>query len=122
MFSLSFIVGIVGGTYGIGGGAIIAPFCMAVFHLPVYTVADASLLGTFITSVAGVFFYSVLPAQGGISCAPDWYLGLLFGAGGFAGMYLGARVQKFVPQKFLKLLIGLLITFLAGGYILQYFR
>jgi hypothetical protein len=119
MFALAFIVGIIGGTYGIGGGAIIAPFCVAVFHLPVYTVAGAALMGTFLTSVAGVFFYSVIPST--VPCAPDWFLGFLFGAGGFAGMYCGARWQKFVPQKFLRLMLGLIITFLAGGYILQYF-
>jgi uncharacterized membrane protein YfcA len=121
MFLLASIVGIIGGTYGIGGGAIIAPFCVAVFHLPVYTVAGAALLGTFITSVAGVFFYSVIPAKAGLSCAPDWLLGFLFGVGGFAGMYTGARLQKFVPQKYLKLILGTIITFLAGSYILQYF-
>ena len=43
MFILAVVVGIIGGTYGIGGGAIIAPFCVAVFHLPVYTVAGAAL-------------------------------------------------------------------------------
>ena len=121
MFLLAFIVGIIGGTYGIGGGAIIAPFCVAVFHLPVYTVAGAALLGTFITSVAGVFFYSVMPTTAGLSCAPDWLLGFLFGVGGFAGMYTGARLQKFIPQKYLKLILGIIITFLAGSYILQYF-
>jgi len=121
MFLLAFIVGIIGGTYGIGGGAIIAPFCVAVFHLPIYTVAGAALLGTYQTSVAGVFFYSVVPAKAGMVYAPDWLLGFLFGAGGFAGMYCGARVQKFVPQKYLKLILGILITFLAGNYILQYF-
>lgn len=121
MFAMAFIVGIVGGTYGIGGGAIIAPFCVAVFHLPVYTVAGAALLGTFLTSVAGVFFYSVIPAKAGLSCAPDWLLGFLFGVGGFAGMYVGARLQKYVRQKHLKSMLGLIITVLAGSYILQYF-
>jgi uncharacterized membrane protein YfcA len=82
-------------------------------------VAGAALMGTFLTSVAGVFFYSVIPSK--VPCAPDWLLGVLFGAGGFAGMYCGARLQKFVPQKFLKLMLGLVITFLAGSYILQYF-
>ncbi|NIR15093.1 MAG: TSUP family transporter, partial [Desulfobacterales bacterium] len=59
---LSFCVGIVGGTYGIGGGALVAPFCVTVLGLPVYTIAGATLLSTFIASIAGVFFYSVLPS------------------------------------------------------------
>lgn len=121
MFLLAFVVGIIGGTYGIGGGAIIAPFCVAVFHLPVYTVAGAALLGTFLTSIAGVFFYSIIPAQPGMSTAPDWFLGFLFGAGGFIGMYFGARAQKFIPQKFIKLMLGIIITFLALRYIIQFF-
>lgn len=121
MFFLAFVVGIIGGTYGIGGGAIIAPFCVAVFHLPVYTVAGAALLGTFLTSIAGVFFYSMIPIKVGVATSPDWLLGFLFGAGGFIGMYFGARAQKFVPQKFIKLMLGLIITFLALRYITQYF-
>ncbi|MBI4619118.1 MAG: sulfite exporter TauE/SafE family protein [Desulfobacterales bacterium] len=121
MFILAFIVGIIGGTYGIGGGAIIAPFCVAVFNLPVYTVAGAALMATFLTSIAGVFFYSVIPIETGFSTRPDWLLGFLFGAGGFAGMYCGARLQKFVPQKFIKLMLGLIITSLAIRYVLQFF-
>jgi hypothetical protein len=122
MFALAFVVGIIGGTYGIGGGAIIAPFCVAVFNLPVYTVAGAALMGTFLTSIAGVFFYSVIPAQAGMATNPDWFLGFLFGAGGFAGMYVGARLQKFVPQKFIKAMLGVIILFVALQYILQFFR
>jgi uncharacterized protein len=122
MFVLAFIVGIIGGTYGIGGGAIIAPFCVAVFNLPVYTVAGAALMGTFLTSIAGVFFYSAIPAKAGMATSPDWLLGFLFGFGGFAGMYVGARLQKYVPQKLIKAMLGLIIVFLAGQYILQYLR
>ncbi len=120
MFFLAFAVGIIGGTYGIGGGAIIAPFCVAVFHLPVYTIAGAALMGTLITSVAGVVFYSIIPAKAGMSTSPDWLLGFLFGAGGFIGIYLGARFQKFVPQKAIKLMLGTIIVFLAIRYISQY--
>jgi uncharacterized membrane protein YfcA len=121
MFFLAFAVGIIGGTYGIGGGAIIAPFCVAVFHLPVYTIAGAALMGTLITSVAGVVFYSIIPAKAGMVTSPDWLLGFLFGAGGFIGIYLGARFQKFVPQKVIKLMLGTIIVFLAIRYISQYF-
>ena len=121
MFLLALVVGIIGGTYGIGGGAIIAPFCVAVFHLPIYTIAGASLMGTFITSIVGVIVYSIIPSRDGLSTSPDWLLGFLFGIGGFAGMYLGARFQKFVPQRFIKLILGIIIVFLSVRYISQYF-
>jgi uncharacterized membrane protein YfcA len=121
MFALAFVVGIIGGAYGIGGGAIIAPFCVAFFQLPIYTIAGATLMGTFITSVAGALFFSFIPATKGISPMPDWPLGILFGAGGFIGMYLGAKTQKYVPQKFIKAIVGTAILLLAIKYIVQYF-
>lgn len=117
MLALSFIVGIIGGTYGIGGGAIIAPFCIAVFHLPVAVVAGAALAGTFATSVIGVIVYTVLPLPDGSHATPDWLLGSLFGLGGLAGMYLGATTQKHVPQNALKLGLGLLLCGLGGAYL-----
>lgn len=121
MFALAFIVGIIGGAYGIGGGAIIAPFCVAFFRLPVYTIAGATLMGTFITSAAGALFFSVIPTTIGASPMPDWPLGILFGLGGFVGMYLGARAQRFVPQKLIKVIVGISIIVLALKYITQFF-
>jgi hypothetical protein len=121
---LTFIVGIVGGTYGIGGGAIIAPFLITFYSLPVYTIAGSALMGTFLTSIVGVGIYTVIApiyAHTGLAIAPDWKLGILFGVGGFAGMYCGARAQKFVPGKVIRCILGLLITFLALRYVLQYF-
>ena len=120
LFFLSFAVGIVGGTYGIGGGAIIAPFLITIFGLPVYTIAGATLLGTFMTSVSGVIFYTVIAplyAHTGLSIAPDWKLGALFGIGGFLGIYCGARLQKYFPAKTIKLILGLIILFLSIRYI-----
>lgn len=121
MFSLAVVVGLIGGVYGIGGGAIIAPFCVAVFHLPVYTIAGAALMGTFITSFAGAIFFSILPATDGVAAMPDWPLGMLFGVGGFAGIYLGARAQKFVPQRFIKTILSIIIFSVAVKYIMQFF-
>jgi uncharacterized membrane protein YfcA len=120
MFMLSLVVGVIGGAYGIGGGSIIAPFCVTVFRLPVYTIAGAALMGTFITSVAGALFFSVISATNGISAMPDWPLGILFGVGGFVGMYLGARTQKFVPQKIIKAFLCAAILFISLQYIYQF--
>nr|HDN00006.1 sulfite exporter TauE/SafE family protein [Deltaproteobacteria bacterium] len=115
---LSLFVGIIGGIYGIGGGAIIAPFFVSFLGLPVYTVAGAALMGTFVTSVAGVLFYqAIAPFYPDMAVAPDWVLGFLFGAGGFAGMYCGARLQKFVPAGLIKLILVFCILFPAINYI-----
>jgi uncharacterized protein len=120
IFSLSLIVGVVGGIYGIGGGAIIAPFFVTFFRLPVYTVAGAALMGTFVTSIAGVAFYQMIaPFYPGISIAPDWLLGILFGLGGMAGMYLGARCQKHVPATAIKWMLAGIIVFTALQYVID---
>jgi len=120
LFSLALVVGIIGGAYGIGGGAIIAPFLITVLGLPVYTIAGAALLGTFLTSVAGVVFYIIIAPHYehiGFVIAPDWILGGLFGFGGLIGMYCGARMQKFIPAKVIELILGITILLLAVGYI-----
>jgi uncharacterized membrane protein YfcA len=121
IMALSFLVGIVGGVYGIGGGAILAPFFVSFFGLPVYTVAGAVLMGTFVTSIAGVVFYQLMsPFYPHMAVAPDWALGLLFGAGGFTGMYCGARLQKYVPAKIIKWIIAGCILFPACKYIVDF--
>ena len=118
ILALCFIVGITGGVYGIGGGAIIAPFFVSFFGLPVYTVAGATLLGTFITSIAGVTFYQMIaPLYPDMAIAPDWALGFLFGIGGFAGMYCGARMQKFIPARIIKTILVICILIPAIKYI-----
>jgi uncharacterized membrane protein YfcA len=123
LFSLALVVGLIGGTYGIGGGAIIAPFLAAIFELPIYTIAGAALLGTFLTSGAGVAFYSVMapfyPNIGPV--APDWALGALFGLGGFAGIYLGARLQRYFSGQIIRIGLGVIISCLALRYILGFF-
>jgi hypothetical protein len=121
IFLLSFIVGIVGGIYGIGGGSIIAPFFITFFGLPVYIVAGAALMGTFVTSVAGVAFYqAIAPFYPHLSVAPDWLLGILFGTGGMAGMYLGARCQKFVPARAIKWMLAGVMVFTATQYVFDF--
>ncbi len=122
IFLLSLIVGVVGGIYGIGGGSIIAPFFIAFLGLPVYTVAGAALMGTFVTSVAGVIFYqAIAPFYPNLAVAPDWLLGTLFGIGGMAGMYLGARCQKFVPAKTIKWMLAAIIVSTAVKYLVDFF-
>ncbi len=118
---LSLVVGLIGGIYGIGGGAIIAPFFVTIFKLPVHTVAGASLMGTFITSFIGVLFFQLLslsslaPDQ---VIAPDYMLGILFGLGGVVGIYLGAMTQRYLPANVIKTILATIILFTSAKYIL----
>ena len=121
---LAFVVGVIGGIYGIGGGAIVAPFLVAVFGLPVHLIAGAALMGTFITSVVGVAFYQLvapLYLAEGLAVAPDWALGALFGLGGLAGTTLGARTQRYVPAVWLKLILALTVLIVAGRFLTAQF-
>ncbi|MBT8379741.1 MAG: sulfite exporter TauE/SafE family protein [Ignavibacteria bacterium] len=118
IFFLCLAIGIVGGVYGIGGGAILAPILITVFALPVYTIAGPSLMGTFVTSLASVIFYQIIaPYYSELNVAPNWMLGFLYGIGGFIGIYFGARAQKFMPAKFIKWILVFCIFLPAVKYI-----
>lgn len=124
LFALSLVVGLIGGIYGIGGGAIIAPFIVSFFGLPIHTIAGAALMGTCVTSVGGVLFYELVGphvALPGQSVRPDWLLGFLFGIGGFVGMYLGASCQKYVPGSIIRPGISIVIAGLGLRYVIEYF-
>jgi hypothetical protein len=119
---LSLVVGIVGGAYGIGGSAIISPFLVTAFELPIHVVAGACLLGTFFTSAVGVIFYwGITPFFNSthLSISPDWGLGALFGIGGLAGTYVGARFQKRLPAKSIKTVLGVVVIVIAVIYLKQ---
>lgn len=115
--ALSLVVGVVGGAYGIGGGAVMAPFCIAVLGLPPFVVAGAALLSTWVTSVLGATIYALAPLGGEVPASPDWLLGGLFGLGGMAGVYVGARLQGKVPASVVKIVLGLALVFVAGRYL-----
>lgn len=116
MLGFSFLVGVIGTAYGIGGGSFMVPLCLAVWRLPVHAIAGATLSATFLTSAIALAAYTWLPAPAGVATRPDWALGLAFGVGGLAGAYLGARLQKWVPQRWLKGGLALLLAGLALRY------
>jgi len=116
LFVFSLGVGVVGGTYGLGGGVLVVPFLVAFEGLPIYAIAGGAILSTFLASVAGVFVYSYLPIAGAVA-GPDWALGLLFGAGGACGVYLGSRAQRHVPEKLIRIILFIILSGLAIKYI-----
>jgi uncharacterized membrane protein YfcA len=120
VFLLALVIGVIGGAYGVGGGAFMAPFLVALYGLSLYRIAGAMLFGALMTSVVGVLLYQFLPAPPGVETRPDWALGILFGSGGAAGMYAGARMQKHVPQRLLRRGLAVVLGLLAAQYVGQW--
>jgi uncharacterized membrane protein YfcA len=118
ILGLSLVTGTVGGIYGIGGGSILGPV-LAGRGTPMTQIAPAALASTFLTSIVGALTYGILAMTTTGEVAPYWALGLLCGAGGLIGGYVGARLQPYLPEKALRLLLGALATGLALLYLIQ---
>jgi uncharacterized protein len=113
---LAVVVGCVGGIYGIGGGAILAPVLIGTGRKP-SEVAPAALAATLVTSAGGVITFTILSLQQHISVAPDWPTGIALGLGGLAGGYTGARLQSRMPDLFIRRLIGVLVIAIGAYYL-----
>ncbi len=113
---VSLLVGVVGGLYGIGGGSLLAPVLLLA-GFSAYEVAPATLSSTLLTSIVGVITYVILQATQGGPVAPQWVLAAWVGAGGFAGSYFGARLQRHLPEHALRRLLGLLACAVAVRYL-----
>ena len=113
---LALAVGCVGGIYGIGGGAILAPVLVGSGQRA-SVVAPAALASTFVTSVAGVTTFTLLSLHHPGAVGPDWSVGIALGAGGLAGGYIGARIQSRMPDVLLRRLVGILVIAIGAVYL-----
>ncbi|MCU0308964.1 MAG: sulfite exporter TauE/SafE family protein [Thermoleophilia bacterium] len=110
-------VGVVGGLYGIGGGALLAPALVMGGHA-IRRAAPAALTVTLVTSVAGIAVFEAvaLATADPDTVGPDWALGLAMGAGGLVGGYLGARYGRRVPERALRRVLGVVVLAVALRY------
>ena len=115
---LAFIIGIVGGIYGIGGGSILGPILVGT-GMAITTVAPAALLSTWATSLVGVATYAAISRVATGQISPDWSLGVATGLGGLAGGWLGASLQPRIPERALRTLLGGMALALAVLYLVQ---
>ncbi|BBH68710.1 hypothetical protein ACTI_53950 [Actinoplanes sp. OR16] len=118
VLGLSVVVGTVGGVYGIGGGSLLGPI-LAGRGTPMTVIAPAALASTFVTSIVGAGTFGVLAYFSDGDIAPLWLLGVCCGLGGLAGGYAGARLQPYLPERALRLLLGVLACGLGCLYVVQ---
>jgi len=110
------VAGCAGGIYGIGGGSILAPILIADGRAP-SQVAPAALSSTFVTSLAGIATFTVLSVHHHGSVAPNWPTGIALGVGGLAGGYIGARLQRRLPEKIIRRLIAAAVIAIGIRYL-----
>lgn len=115
---VSFLTGVIGGAYGVGGGVFMAPILVGTLALPIHGVAGALLAGTFMTSAAGVgafqLFNLVNPAH---HAAPDWWRGIAFGLGGLLGSYSGGHWQAYFSPRFVRAVLAVAVLLVAIRYL-----
>lgn len=115
----AFVVGFVGGIYGIGGGSILSPLLVA-GGLTVGLVAPAALACTWITSVVGALAFAVLANFSTGAVAPAWGIGIACGLGGLLGGYIGAVFQPRFPERVLRIALGVAALAISALYVVQF--
>jgi uncharacterized membrane protein YfcA len=115
---LAFVVGIIGGIYGIVGGSILG-LDPGRHRDGDKSRRPAALASTWVTSIIGVVAYAVIAFGAPGTIAPDWTLGIATGVGEPLVGYTGARLQPRLPDLMLRRLLGTLAVVLAAGYLMQ---
>jgi uncharacterized membrane protein YfcA len=103
---LGLLAGAYGTLIGAGGGSLIVPALLLLFHYDVHTVVGTSLCAVFANAVSGTFSYA---RQGRI----DYGNGMTFAAAVIPGALLGAGLAHFISLKLFGALFGTLMLILG---------
>lgn len=104
---ISFIVGIVSGSYGIGGAAFLSPILMTFFGMPAYVITGSTLTSDLIVSLASASSYTLLRVL------PNVVNGVCMGLGALLGIYIGTGIQRKIPESVIRVIVSV-IAFLIG--------
>lgn len=115
LFGIGAVVGVAASALGVGGGFVLAPLLVAGFGLPMYVLVAAAIPFVICLSATSIITYlAVLPALlDREAVQPEWAWSFFAAAGGVLGAWLASKTQRFVPESFLKLLLGILTS--VGG-------
>jgi uncharacterized membrane protein YfcA len=108
MFIGGVLMGMIAASFGVGGGFMFMPFMTTLMGYPMYLAVPIALAGTFATSVGGITRYTLM------GYSPDWVMAICIAVGAIGGGMVGPKIQKRLPEIFLKrlLALALIIVFL----------
>ncbi len=103
----SFFAGIISSFFGIGGGIVFVPLMVAGMGMAMKRAAPTSQLILLFASLSGVITHSFLGH-------PDFTQAGFLAAGSFAGGLVGARLSIEITERYLQILVSVVILIAAG--------
>ncbi len=118
MFFGGIVMGMIAASFGVGGGFMFMPFMTSVMGYPMYLAVPIALAGTFATSCGGITKYILM------GYSPDWLMAVCIAAGAIGGGMIGPKIQRRLPEIFLKrlLALALIIVFMKYTKLLWFMR
>ncbi len=123
LFGVGAGVGMFASALGVGGGFLLVPIFASLYALPMYVLVAATIPYVIVLSAVGLFTYNViLPAFGSAPIAPEWAWGFFAAAGGIFGSWAASKTQMYVPEHFLKLMLGGVTGIVGTLYVIDFFH
>jgi len=97
------VAGVLSGLFGIGGGVIIVPMLVMLFHFRQKIAQGTSLSAIVIIAIAGAVPY-VLHEH------IDWVAALLIVAGGVSGSFIGAAIAHHLNDDWLRIIFAVVVV------------
>ena len=122
LFGVGAGVGCFASALGVGGGFLLVPIFASLYRLPMYVLVAATIPFVIVLSATGLFTYNfILPAFGAAPIAPEWAWGFFAAAGGIFGSWAASKTQMYVPEHFLKLMLGGVTGIVGALYVVDFF-
>jgi len=110
------VIAAISSFIGVGGGFLYVPYLTSIVGAPMYVVAGTSAMAVLISMLTSIAGY-ITVAKAGM----DWGLIGIELVGIFVGSMVGPRTQKYIPDKWLKIIFIILAIYVGLGYFSQGF-
>ena len=110
------VIAAISSFIGVGGGFLYVPYLTSLVGAPMYVVAGTSAMAVLVSMLTSITGY-ITVAKAGM----DWGLIGIQLVGVFIGSMIGPRTQKYIPDKWLKILFIVLAIYVGLGYFSQGF-
>lgn len=109
---IGLIAGLVSGFFATGGGMIVVPALVYLLNLEESKARATSILVILpMVITSGIFYYK--------SNYINWKIGILCAIGGIIGGYVGSKLLKKVPDKYLKIAFTIFLIYVSIKMVLS---